>query len=148
MINLTLSLVHPDLYKSGLLILQKLRQEDATADIASKWQSVYTGISIISNRITPFHRDSRGRPEWYDTLLSYSDNWARPKLLIEDIGLDLDYPNGTVVSFCGSIFKHGVKIWGPGDRVCYAHFMRESVRERLDIPAAGWVNQSIYRSQY
>jgi hypothetical protein len=143
-VNLTLSLIHPELYKCGLLMLQKLRQEDATAEIASKWQSVHTRISIVSNQIMPFHRDSKGRPEWYDTLLSYSDTRARPRLSIEDIGLDLDYQCGTVVSFCGSIFKHGVRTWGPGDRVCYAHFMRESVRERLKVPAAGWVNQSLY----
>ena len=54
--------------------------------------------------------------------------------------MDLEYSSGTVVSFCGSILEHEVQTWGVGDRVCYAHFMRETVRNRLDAPPAGWVN--------
>jgi hypothetical protein len=143
-LNLTLSLIHPDLYDSGLLMLQRLRQLEGTKDIALKWQSVCTGISIISNRRTPSHRDSKGRPEWYDTLVSYSGEGARPLLSIKDLGLDLKYSSGTVVGLCGTILEHQVSSWGVGDRVCYAHFMRESVRQRLDVPPAGWVNRNRY----
>ena len=142
--NLALSLTHPNLFESGLLMLQRLRQLETTKEIAEEWQSVYTGIAIISNRMTPSHRDTKGRPEWFDTLTSYSDPSTRPRLLIEDVGLDLKYLSGTVVSFCGSILKHGVESWGDGDRVCYAHFMRESVRERLEVNPAGW----LYRDRY
>jgi hypothetical protein len=42
------------------------------------------------------------------------------------------------------VLKHGVEEWGMGDRICYAHFMRESVRDRLEVAPAGWV----YREQY
>lgn len=146
-LNLTVSLVNPHLFKSGLEMLQKLRQGEKTWEIANQWQSIYTGVSVISNRTTPAHRDSKGRPEWYDTLINYSDPFTRPQLSIEDLGLDLDYPSGTVVSFCGSIFRHGVKDWGDGDRVCYAHFMRESVRSRLDVAPAGWLERGVYLAQ-
>lgn len=118
-----------------------------TKEIALEWQSVYTGIAIISNRLTPFHRDSKGRPEWYDTLLNYSGSRARPRLIIKDLGLDMEYQSGTVVSFCGSIFEHGVGSWGNGERVCYAHFMREAVRNRLNVMPAGWVTREIYQIQ-
>ena len=143
-LNLALSLTHPDLYECGLLMLQRLRQLETTKEIAQAWQSVYTGISIINNRTTPSHRDSKGRAEWFDTLMSYSDPCAEPRLLINDIGLDLEYGSGTVVSFCGSVLKHEVQYWGDGDRVCYAHFMRECVRKRLGIPPAGWVDRNTY----
>jgi 2-oxoglutarate-Fe(II)-dependent dioxygenase family protein len=143
-LNLTLSLIHPELFHCGLSMLQSLRQLEVTKDVALNWQSVYTGISIICNRRTPPHRDSKGRPQWFDVLLSYSGTGARPRLRINDLGLDLKYSSGTVVGFCGSIFEHEVSSWGVGDRVCYAHFMRESVRKRLDAPLAGWVNRSIY----
>lgn len=143
-LNLTISLIHPELFRSGMDMLRKIRQLDGTKDIAREWQSVYTGIAIISNRLTPLHRDSKGRPGWYDSLLSYSDNDTSPRLLIGDLGLDLQYPSGTVVGFCGTVFKHGVGEWGDGNRICYAHFMRESVRDRLGAPAAGWV----YRERY
>ena len=121
-----------------------MRHLEQTEDIAENWQSVYSGISVICNRITPYHRDSKGRPEWYDTLVSYSGPSACPLLSIEDIGLQLKYSSGTVVSLCGTILKHQVLSWGIGDRVCYAHFMRESVRKRLDVAPAGWVKQDIY----
>lgn len=143
-LNLTLSLTHPDLFKSGLLMLQRLRHMETTKEVAREWQSVYNGVSIISNRLTPSHRDSKGRPQWFDTLLSYSEASSRPRLLINDLGLDLNYCSGTVVSFCGTVLKHEVQSWGDGDRVCFAHFMRESVRERLDVCPAGWLDRSIY----
>lgn len=141
---MTLSLIHPALYRTGLDVLHKLRELDSTKVIAREWQSVYTGISPICNRRTPFHRDSKGRPEWFDMLSSYSDSSTSPRLLIEDLGLNLEYSSGTVVGFCGQVFKHGVESWGVGNRICYAHFMRESIRERLDGCPAGWV----YRNQY
>lgn len=143
-LNLTLSLINPGLFQMGLEMLQKLRHMDLTKDIAHKWQSVYSGIAIISNRITPPHRDSKGKPEWFDSLLNYSGTDTSPRLVIEDIGLDLQYSSGTVVGFCGTVFKHGVDKWGRGDRICYAQFMREAVRERLGVNPAGWV----YRSQF
>src|SRR5271168_2955243 len=90
-LNLTLSLIHPELFKSGLLMLRKLRQLEGTQGIAKEWQSVYNGISIILNRQTPFHRDSKGRPEWYDTLINYSGGSGRPRLLLKDLGIDLEY---------------------------------------------------------
>jgi hypothetical protein len=143
-LNLTLSLIHPELFKSGLMMLRKLRQLEGTQGIAEEWQSVYTGIAVISNRQTPSHRDSKGRPEWYDSLINYSGSSGRPRLALKDLGMDLEYSSGTVVGFCGSILEHAVGFWGDGDRVCYAHFMRESVRERLDVPPAGWVEQTMY----
>ena len=142
--NLTLSLIHPDLFECGLEMLRILRKTQGTEAIAQRWQSIYTGIAIICNRISPAHRDSKGNPEWFDTLLSYSETGASPRLRITDIGLDLEYSSGTVVGFCGSVLKHSVESWGMGDRICYAHFMRESVRNRLNVNRAGWVYQDKY----
>jgi hypothetical protein len=125
-------------------MLRKLRDLETTKGLSQEWQSVHSGIGIISNRLSPSHRDSKGRPEWYDTLLSYSDSDTRPRLLVKDLGMDLQYSSGTVVGFCGSILEHEVRSWGVGDRVCYAHFMRDSVRERLDVAPSGWVKRNIY----
>ena len=135
-LNLTLSLINPELFTTGLQMLRELRQLDTTKDIAEKWQSVYSGISIISNRTTPSHRDRGERPEWYDTLVSHSGRGAKPRLLIKDLGLDLEYSSGTVVNLCGTVFQREVSSWGGGDRVCYAHFMREMVRDHLNVAPA------------
>jgi hypothetical protein len=145
-LNLTLSLIHPQLFKCGLDILQKLRVSRPTMEIAKQWQSVYTGIAIISNRVTPPHRDSKGKPEWFDLLMNYAGGDSKPTLFINDLGLELDYSSGTVVGLCGTIFEHEVGSWGDGDRVCYAHFMREAVRQRLQAVDPGWVTQSMYLS--
>ena len=72
---------------------------ETTKDIANEWQSVYTGINVISNRLTPAHRDSKGRPEWFNTLANYCDGDSQPRLQITDLGLDLEYSSGTVVGF-------------------------------------------------
>jgi hypothetical protein len=84
----------------------------------------------------PAHQDRRGQHEWFDTLLNCCDEEACPSLLIKDLGLNLEYFSGTIVGFCGSIFEHEVQSWGESDRVCYAHFLWENVRERLEVPAA------------
>ena len=128
-------------------MLRKLHELEATKDIAEQWQSVYTGIAVILNRETPPCLDRGGRPEWYDTLINYSGTGGKPQLQLNDLGMDLEYSSGTVVSFCSSILEHGVRNWGASDRVCYAHFMRESVRKHLDVPPAGWVDQSTYLPQ-
>jgi hypothetical protein len=125
-------------------MLRIIRRADRTEDIAQRWQSVYTGIAVISNRISPTHRDSKSNPEWFDTLLSYSETGSSPRLQLTDLGLDLNYSSGTVVGFCGSVLRHGVETWEMGNRICYAHFMRESVRKRLNVDKAGWV----YRDKY
>ena len=79
-------------------------------------------------------------------LVSYSTHGTQPLLSIRDLGLDLNYASGTVVSFCGTILENQVSSWGVGDRICYAHFMQESVRKRLDVSPAEWVKQEIYLS--
>jgi hypothetical protein len=118
-----------------------------TKDVASKWQSVFTSITIISNRATPSHQNLKERPEWFDGLLNYSGVGNRAQLLIKDLGLTLEYSTKTIVGFCRSILQHEVRSSGNSDRVCYAHFMRELVRKRLDVPPGGWVNCSLYNRE-
>jgi hypothetical protein len=144
LINLTLSLINPGLFKMGLEMLKKMRLLQDTEKIAQGWQSIYSGIAIICNRVTPSHHDSKGRPEWYDVLVSYSGPQTQPMLSIKDLGMQLKYSSGTVVGVCGTVLEHQATSWGKGDRVCYTHFMRESVRKRLDVPPAGWVNRDQY----
>ena len=91
-------------------MFRKLWTLDATQTIALEWQSVYTGIQIISNWLTPSHRDSKGRPEWFDILASYCGGGSTPSLLVHDLGLDLEYSSGTVVGICGTVFSMRLKV--------------------------------------
>lgn len=67
-------------------------------------------------------------------------------LHLRDIGLDLAYRPGTIVAICGDILNHEVKSWAVGERVCYAHFMREALREKLNVPPAGWCTQQDFKN--
>lgn len=118
-------------------ILQLLRSIDDDGIAVQKWESVYTGIQVISNQLTPPHRDTKGRAAWYDLLVGLSTT-SLPYLAVSELGLEMAYFSGTIVGFCGNALEHSVKSWGSGDRICYAHFMREAVRKHFDVPAAGW----------
>jgi hypothetical protein len=45
-----------------------------------------------------------------------------------------------VVLLCGKLLCHEVPFWGSGDRVCWAHFMREAVLNSLGVlvEKVGW----------
>lgn len=92
-------------------MLQKMWKLETTKAIIQKWQSVYTGISVISNQITLAHQDFKGQPEWYNTLASNSEGGSIPWLLINDLGLNLLYLSRTVVSLCGSLLTHEIRFW-------------------------------------
>lgn len=140
-INVLLSLTHPDLYDNARIALDRLRMTDSTKEIAVLWTSVFTGIAVIANRITPSHTDRGGRPAWYDTLLNIG-TCSAATFQLPDLGATFSYPPGTIISLCGNILKHQVSDWGMGDRVCYAHFMRDAVLRRLNVDDAGWVHQA------
>ena len=138
-LNLTLSLIHPELFNCRLLMLQKLWQLETTKDVAWKWQSVYTGIAIISNRATPAHWNSKGRPEWFDLLLNYSSIGNRAQLLVKDLGLTLEYSTGTIVGFVDQSFSIR---WGLGE-AAIGSVMRISCGSRLGstwmfLQESGW----------
>lgn len=124
-------------------ILQALKSMNDDGIAAARWESIYTGIQVICNRLTPSHRDSKGRAEWYDLLVGLSTT-SLPYLVVSELGLEMAYYPGTVVGLCGNVLEHGVRSWGSGDRICYAHFMREAVRKHFGIPAAGWAMLSKY----
>ena len=77
-LNLTLSLINPDFFQSGLEMLRKLHLSEQTKDITQQWQSVYTSIAVICICWMPLHRDGKGRPEWFNTLLNYSEPGDSP----------------------------------------------------------------------
>src|SRR5580704_13886868 len=73
--NAITSLTHQALYTAGLKAKEKLGHPDQllrvnTHDNVPLWPSVYTGVGVITNRVTPPHRDKGGCPQWYDLLVS------------------------------------------------------------------------------
>ena len=140
-----LAVIHPHLYDAGWQTTKHLRgtAEIDPQDLLSRLASVFSGVSVISNRTTPPHRDLNSRAHWYDllaTLGSYQDC----NLELPGLGISLEYGPGTVVGILGNVLEHEVPSF-EGDRVCYAYFMRNNMHEWADIPASEWMSIKYYK---
>lgn len=143
-----LSIIQPELYKLGIQALERLhdnptlcKQPAELARILQHWYSPFSAISVISNRSTPLHRDTGGRPQWLDLLIAVGE-YEHGRFELPGIGLNLKYDPGTAVAFSGKIFRHGARC--EGDRACIAFYMRDNVLDRLELPVGGWLHNSQY----
>ncbi|KIN94699.1 hypothetical protein M404DRAFT_167622, partial [Pisolithus tinctorius Marx 270] len=106
-------------------------------DALQHWPSVFTNVSVISNRTTPFHRDPHSRSDWYDMLVTVGD-YEDCVLDIPTLGLQFLYNPGTVVAFSGRLLRHGVSSVG-GNRCCFAYYMRDNIHNWIGIPCGDWM---------
>jgi hypothetical protein len=102
-----------------------------------KWPTVFTGISVMTNRVTPAHCDSKGENSGYDALVSVGTADAAI-LTLADLGATFSYPPQTVVFLTGRVLTHEVKEWGNGDRTCYAHWTRQAVFKKFGFAPTEW----------
>jgi hypothetical protein len=150
LLNAIMTLTHRSLHLAGHNAISKLKQTEwldtniKTNDHVQYWNSVFSGISVIANRITRRHRDSGGAFSWPDLLLS-SGTHKTARFHLNDINARLSYPPGTVVAVCGGILSHSVPEWSGGERVCVAHFMRKEVHHRLGVFSPSWCQQVTYK---
>jgi hypothetical protein len=139
-------LICPELYSISVNAIQKLKVGKELFkwdDVVTKWPSIFSGIEVISNRITPPHRDPKAAPPTYDLLVSagtHTEAWFD----LQDVNAHLAYNPGTVIALCGKVLRHGVEKWVGGERICIAHFIRDAVHERFNLPSPGWVNSRRY----
>jgi hypothetical protein len=105
---------------------------------------MFSGIEVISNRKTPNHRDSQSAAPVYDFLVSAGTH-EHAWLDLPDCKARLLYNPCTVVALCGRVLRHGVEDWDGGERICIAHFIRDSVHNRLGLRRPEWVIAKTYR---
>lgn len=74
LLSATMALIHPHQHAMGQQIVAKLRTMPDIQPITHRWKSVMTYIDVVSNRLTPAHRNRRGRAEWFDLLVSTGDS--------------------------------------------------------------------------
>ena len=86
--NAILGIVHPDLYQAGLEAKEAYHASEMSKKLYH-WPSVYSGIDVIANCLTPPHRDAGGAASSYDLLLSLGE--GSPELHLTDIGAQLIY---------------------------------------------------------
>src|ERR1700733_9931110 len=140
------ALVCPELHSISACAIKKLKAGEELFkwhENVIDWPCVFSGIEVISNRITPFHRDPKAAPTMYDFLVSagtHEEAW----LDLPDVNARLSYNPGAVVAICGRVLRHGVESWLGGERVCIAHFIRDAVHELLKLSYPDWVMSSQY----
>ena len=148
--NAVMSIISPELYKNSLAVIEHIQanHEDLFDPVPESrennwphptealmaWPSVFTGMAVITNRLTPSHRDDHGHHPWYDLLFSGGRHTAA-QLKVVDLGATFSYKPGTLVALCGRTFRHQCMDYVGDDRICVAHYMRYDVMDRLNISA-------------
>lgn len=128
----------------------KCQELSETAEYAQNWPTVFHGLSVIANRITPAHLDNNGSWAWHDQILSIG-TYNKATLVMEDLKATFDYSPGTVIQFSGSLLCHEVGKWDVGDRICYACFVKKGIFDGFkiaypDFPYLGKLKQKVMDS--
>ncbi|KAF8219058.1 hypothetical protein L208DRAFT_1124838, partial [Tricholoma matsutake] len=139
-----LSIVHPELYEIGRGVLKKVgdspdmvKDGEEVLEVLQLWTTPFSGYGLISNCITPMHQDNNSQGPWYNCLTTIRDYEKGARLKLKNLGLELDYPSGTMVFLLGKVIRHGISEIN-GNRVCIAQYMRDNVHERMRMRLPEW----------
>lgn len=140
-----LRIMHPALYRAGCEAMAKLTaQQPHLSKILQRWGTPFTAITIISNRSTPAHRDTRSLKEYFDILTSVGQ-FSNAVMELDGVGIQVMVTPGTVIGLCGWVLRHAVKKCS-GDRIFYGWYMRSAVHASQGIRPASWMPQETYRT--
>lgn len=133
-----LRVMHPQLYWASVathLELGRWSRDQGHVEmhhLLKHWASVYTGASIMCNRQSPDHRDPKCPPEAFD-ILTCIGNYQHAVMKLTNLGIELAYDPGVMVSYSGRLVRHGIKV-KDGDRIVWAWFLRDSVHNYARTP--------------
>ena len=135
-----LAVTHPEQFRAGVAILEHvkanpalLREPAQFIHVLTTWCLPFTGVFIISNRETTYHRDIGGSPAWYDMLATMAD-YPHARFHLPSLNATFSYRAGTMIAIAGKLIPHSVDATEEGDRVCFAWFMRDDPRKYLNLP--------------
>jgi hypothetical protein len=138
-----IKVIHPKLFEMGIQAMRAMQRQANLMEVLNLWYSIFNGVSVISNREAPIHRDNLAQSEWYD-LLATVGPYHGAIFELPGLGIRLAYDSGTVIGLCGRVLKHGVSD-SCGERICLAYYMRGNVQRRLGTTSATWSNWDLYR---
>ena len=143
LLSAVLFITHPRLYQAGRDCLTKMAHHEAVSHALNEWPTIFNAVQVISNRETPFHRDTAGQPTWYDLLVTLGD-YERAAMVFRNLGIQVTYCPGTVEVVASFLVHHGVAKVVP-DRLCYAFFMTDAAHANHDIAPASWMTVDCYQ---
>ena len=143
-----LSIIHPEQYNIGIDMLRTLQahpeqvhKAEHLPKIFGVWNAPFNVLTLMSNRLTPYHRDNGATSPWYDILVPLG-HYSNGRIEIPGLGYRFRYDPGTVVGISGRIVRHGAVCLG--DRVCLAYHNKTTVMDHLGMAKATWMNKSRY----
>jgi hypothetical protein len=132
-----LQLVVPDLYNAGADVIWKTKAQHHEKPNVVAWPSLFSSITVISNRKTVSHRDSRGWASCYDLLLVGGD-YDHSTLDVPDLNAKFVYNPGTVIAISGKVLHNSINGWQGGEQLCLAYYMQNNVHHQLVVQQTLW----------
>ncbi|KAG1738076.1 uncharacterized protein EDB91DRAFT_1249372 [Suillus paluster] len=133
-----LRVMHPKLYWASVrthIELSRWSEEQGLHDmhrLLKHWASVYTGAAVMCNRQSPDHRDPKCPPEAFD-ILTCIRSYPHAVMQLTNLGIELVYNPGVMVSYSGHLVRHGICI-DEGDQMVWAWFLWDSVHNYARTP--------------
>ncbi|KIJ61373.1 hypothetical protein HYDPIDRAFT_62028, partial [Hydnomerulius pinastri MD-312] len=109
LVDALLAIVHPKLYRCSSAVREQLLADEEIMDLHElirAWPTLFTTISVVYNRETPFHCDSKLVLQWYDLFLSVG-SYTNAVLKLPMLGIRAHYMPGTATLFSGLLLRHG-----------------------------------------
>ncbi|KIJ08074.1 hypothetical protein PAXINDRAFT_89398, partial [Paxillus involutus ATCC 200175] len=110
LVNALLATVHPELHKWSSAVHKQLLADEEITDLhelIKAWPTVFTTISVMHNRETPFHHDSKLVPQWYNLFLSIG-LYTNAILELPSLGIRARYMPGMAALFSRLLLRHGM----------------------------------------
>ncbi|KAG1868408.1 hypothetical protein F4604DRAFT_1927265 [Suillus subluteus] len=143
----TLHVMHPRLYLASISTQVELGHWVAKQGLGDMyrflqhWTSVYTGVAVMCNRHSPSHRDPKCPLEGFD-ILTCIGGYGHGVMHLDNLGIDLAYDPGVMVSYSGCLVRHGVWV-AEGDRIVWSWFMHDSMHNYARTPRTEYAKYSL-----
>ncbi|KAG2743497.1 hypothetical protein P692DRAFT_20745387, partial [Suillus brevipes Sb2] len=125
--------MHLKLYWASVITQIKLGQCVTNLDgfCLQNMASVFNCASVICNRQCPLHRDPSSTPKRFGIMASVS-HYCNRIMILSNLGIQLQYNSGTMVSCSGHNVRHGVTY--TSDHIVRAWFIHDSLQNFVGTP--------------